>query len=62
MIRLTFLFIILFSSTYMVVAQPGNPGPNPFIPIDGGILYLLAAGLGYGFYEIKKKIRGSKYE
>ncbi len=30
------------------------PPPNP-IPIDGGVGFLLAAGLGYGVRRIKKK-------
>ncbi len=38
-------------------AQPIDP-PDPDIPITGGILYLLLAGIGYGAYHIKKKIKG----
>lgn len=40
-----------------VIAQPVDP-PDPDIPITGGILYLLLAGIGYGAYHIRKKIKG----
>ena len=41
----------------IVFAQPVDP-PDPDIPVTGGILYLLLAGIGYGAYHIKKKIKG----
>ncbi len=41
----------------VVIAQPVDP-PDPDIPVTGGILYLLLAGIGYGAYHIKKKIKG----
>lgn len=40
-----------------ILAQPIDP-PDPDVPITGGILYLLLAGIGYGAYHIKKKIKG----
>jgi hypothetical protein len=57
-ILLTFFFCIGTSSTFMVVSAqpttdpcdtefPDNPPPH-CIPIDGGLLLLLAAGVGYG--------------
>ena len=51
------LLITLSGLTYLA-AQPGNPGGDPDIPVTGGILYLLLAGIGYGAYHIKKKIKG----
>ena len=36
-------------------SPPGPPHGNPFIPIDGGIGFLLAAGLGYGMYALRKR-------
>ena len=54
------LFIIVFImllNLSLLSAQPIDP-PDPDIPITGGILYLLLAGLGYGAYHIKKKIKG----
>jgi hypothetical protein len=56
--RILSIALLLTLVAASVWAQPGNPGQNPFIPVTGGILYLLLAGLGYGFYEIRKKIRG----
>ena len=54
-------FMIISISLFnlsVLTAQPGNPGEDPDIPITGGILYLLLAGIGYGAYHIKKKIKG----
>ncbi len=50
--------MIVLTGIGAVFAQPGNPGGDPDIPITGGILYLLLAGIGYGAYHIKKKIKG----
>ena len=44
--------------SFSVVAQPGNPGDDPDIPIDGGIGILIAAGVLYGskkIYDARKK-------
>lgn len=49
---------LILSSMTMLTAQPGNPGGDPWVPVTGGILYLILAGLGYGAYHIKKKIKG----
>jgi hypothetical protein len=34
---------------------PSDPGSDPDVPIDGGLSVLLAAGVGYGIRELKKK-------
>jgi hypothetical protein len=34
---------------------PPTPPPPPGLPIDGSILVLLAIGIVYGFYLVKKK-------
>ncbi len=53
-------FILLFFALFLVEnvsAQPGDPGGDPDVPIDGGIGFLLAAGALYGakrIYDIKK--------
>lgn len=31
------------------------PPPHPELPIDGGISYLLIAGITFGVYQIKRK-------
>lgn len=33
----------------------GGPPPPPGLPIDAGVIYLMAAGLTYGVYEKSKK-------
>ena len=32
---------------------PGDPGPDPDAPIDGGIVLLMAAGVLYGIKKVK---------
>ena len=41
---------------YLAMAQPPDPPPNPDAPIDGGLILLLAVGVGYGV----KKYRGGR--
>ncbi len=37
-----------------VLAQP-DPPPDPSdVPVDGGLSFLIASGIGYGIYRIKK--------
>jgi len=60
MIRKSLTILVLFVVIEIpMIAQPGDPGGgvDPDIPVTGGILYLVAAGLGYGFYAIKKKMK-----
>jgi hypothetical protein len=42
-------FMIAFMLPLALMAQPGNPGPDPDpqVPIDGGLSLLVAAGIGY---------------
>jgi len=56
--KFVFTALLIFSTLNILLAQPGDPGGDPDIPITGGILYLLLAGIGYGAYHIKKKIKG----
>lgn len=38
------------------IPVPGtNDTPPPGLPIDGGLSYLLIAGIAYGVYELKRK-------
>ena len=46
---LTFV-VIMFATGF---ATPPDP-PDPTIPIDGGVGYLLAAGVAYSIYRFKK--------
>ena len=42
--------------TNVSFAQPGDPGDDPDVPIDGGVSLLVAAGAGYGI----KRYRDSR--
>ena len=35
--------------------KPNGPGPYPEFPIDGGLSYLLIAGVVYGVYALRKR-------
>jgi hypothetical protein len=53
-----FLILTIVCSNIIVLAQPGNPGGDPDIPIDGGTSLLLAAGALFGIkkiYDLQKK-------
>lgn len=52
----TFLMIVLSMVPYTSFAQLGDPGEDPDAPIDGGLGFLVAAGVGYGI----KKYRDGK--
>ncbi|CAN5735515.1 hypothetical protein BH10BAC3_BH10BAC3_31080 [soil metagenome] len=38
----------------------GNPGGNPYVPIDGGISLLIAAGVALGANKVHAKRKESK--
>ncbi len=42
------LVVICLMVSANLMAQPGDPGGDPDIPIDGGIGLLIAAGALYG--------------
>jgi len=55
--RVLIIFLLSFMSA-LVLAQPGDPGDPPRIPIDGGVTALLAAGALFGakkIYDVSKK-------
>ena len=53
--QLTLIFFFCLSAV-LVFAQggPGDPGGGPVgaIPVDGGLAFLLAAGVGYGAKKV----------
>lgn len=53
-IQTVILLIVLFSPI-LLKAEPSDPGSDPDVPIDGGLSVLLAAGVGYGVRELRKK-------
>jgi hypothetical protein len=57
---LTFIVIFILAPAFVqtAIAQPPPPDPVP-IPIDGGLSFLLAAGIGYA---AKKLYSGRKDE
>jgi hypothetical protein len=52
-----FLTVFLMAS-FVVMAQPTIPTP-PSAPIDGGLSFLLAAGVGFGIRKITEKNKRS---
>lgn len=48
--------VVLLSIGSVCFAQPGDPGDDPDIPVDGGVAMLVAAGAGYGI----KRYRDSR--
>jgi hypothetical protein len=53
LILILVLFIPALSHADPLV--PEDPGSDPDVPIDGGLSVLLAAGVGYGIKELRKK-------
>lgn len=51
----TVILLIVLFSPFLLNAQPSDPGSDPDVPIDGGLSVLLAAGVGYGIRELKRK-------
>lgn len=54
MLCFIFVFVSVVGYSQKAPPPPDFP-PNPGLPINGGILYLLASGIFYGVYELKKK-------
>lgn len=49
------ILLILLNSTSMAQGgNPGLPGNDPDVPLDGGISLLLAAGAVYGIKKIRQ--------
>jgi len=44
-------------SAYARQGDPGMPGGDPDVPVDGGVGLLLLAGAAYGVKKIKDTIR-----
>ncbi len=53
------LFVLLTVVPVSGYAQLGDPGEDPDaqVPVDGGVILLIAAGVGYG---VKKKMEHRK--
>lgn len=61
-ILMVLFFCILSVVGFAQTPLPDDPG---LIPVDGGLAFLLAAGVGYGAkkaYEFKKSIRQKSLE
>jgi len=54
---LSFCLILICSSVFaQKPPDPELPGtPPPGLPIDGGLSFLIIAGVTYGIYESRKK-------
>jgi len=55
--RLLLMCVMALMATAVFAQDPGLPGGDPDtpVPIDGGLLLLLAAGLGYGVRKMVKE-------
>lgn len=54
-IRTVTLFAFTLSCNILMAQNPGDPGGDPDVPIDGGILLLAGAGVAYGVKVVKNK-------
>ncbi len=53
---LSFCFVLISSTMFGHKPPPLPTGaPNPGLPIDGGMSFLLISGIAYGIYELKRK-------
>jgi hypothetical protein len=57
-LRYLFLMAFLFTAGTTSADDPGLPGGDPDVPLDGGMIILLIAGAVYGV----KKFRGTKVD
>jgi hypothetical protein len=53
--KIVFLIIIFLSNCSLIALAQIDPGGEPDVPIDGGLSLLVAAGVGYGIKELRKK-------
>jgi len=54
-VRYLILALLIFVANVSKADDPGLPGGDPDVPIDGGILILLAAGIYYGVKRIRDR-------
>jgi hypothetical protein len=47
-------FLFLLVGVFVYSQGPPPPPPPPGLPIDGGLMVLLALALGYGIKKVKK--------
>ena len=47
------LLLLLFPLIMIAQGPPPPPPPPPGLPIDGGLLFLLMAGIVYGVKKLK---------
>jgi hypothetical protein len=63
---LSFFIFLSLCFPSLVQAQEVDPGPGPdaptAVPIDGGLVILLAAGAGYGLKKYRNNRRKEKEE
>lgn len=57
------VLLVVLCFPVLVHAQPGDPGGDPDVPIDGGLSILAAAGVSYiakKGYDKRKKAQADK--
>jgi hypothetical protein len=58
--KYTLLFFLMLQSSLLLAMRtddPGLPGDDPDLPIDGGVTALLIAGAAYGLRKINQQKR-----
>jgi hypothetical protein len=48
------LFLFIFSTTSFAQGPPPPPDDPSDVPIDGGLGFIVAGGIGYGIYQSRK--------
>ena len=46
---------IIFTALFPAVVLAQDPGPDPDVPIDGGVSMLVAAGVAFGVKSVNRK-------
>jgi hypothetical protein len=54
-IRNLLIMALILSAEISIADDPGLPGGDPDVPIDGGVVILVIAGLYYGIRNIRNE-------
>jgi len=60
-IVLILLFTVVPFLIFAQIGDPGAVGPDPDVPIDGGLSILIAAGVGYGIKKLRDERKKNQF-